>query len=1085
METNTRKDSLFKALGTFLEAMRSYAVAILMSQGGDNWNRLFYESLNTTQKENWDKSIRNGYNPKSLVDYHNLRGFALRYREQLKADFKRDVNKLPTWLDEIADVRHKCTHYQELEELDFQRVYHNMILIARILKMTELEEEITTYRDNHKGIPNKTKEITAPPTAELTPWFNNVKPHTDITNNRLDESIFAANLAEVTVFDGGREVYKNPAMFFDKTYFTDGMKRIARRVIQGLNGQQSADNRVITLQTGFGGGKTHSLIALYHLAKGGTNLAQSENTEQLFRFTGAPDFPSANIGVFTNQVNDPTQGRTIYKTHIKTIWGELAYQLGGIDAYNHIKANDQNRTTPKGLFKEILEETKPNLILIDELTDYCVAASGVTVGGSTLSDQTVSFMQELSEAVAGTEKCVMVATLPASKTEVATSEAAGLLLETLENRLGRMSSDTKPVDDEEIFEVIRRRLFDNSDTEGQATNTISSYINLYEDVSKILPSNSTRGEYRRKLSKSYPFHPELIDMFRLRWASRHDFQRTRGILRILASIVADLWDRRESLTGPHTQIHTSDVNFNNLDSLRAQLFKLYGNGYDAVISADVAGTSSNAFKIDQDKNEYRRYKLTQGIASTLLLGSFGGSGLNKGITMDELKLCMLKPGTFNHHSINSAMDDLETRAHYLYYTSIGAPAKRYWFHTKPNINILINQAKNEIPNSTIEAEILKKISHFSRDVNRFNVLVNPSNDVPEQKKPALIILSPAFSAIPSDFSQDLKEIIELMATKKGNSERIYRNTILFLVCTETGLHKLREQVREFLACNKVSEEYSEQLEQEQQDELKGKLEETSRQADSSLVTAYTLVAKYCARKGILTLTPKQFADRLDSQIQGPIYEILKDEEWILERLGMSFLGNNNLLPEPDKSIRVNDIYESFLRFDDKPIITGESAVVDSIAKYFHEGEFAIAKGDPPDFTDIWYREPAKVLDVNDKSYWLVDKSLYKSEEPSPPSQPGAENISTDSNENDSPTHTQTTAEGYRTVNAITITGKVDLANYTQIFQSLIMPLKDNGVEIEIKVKGKSTGTNPLKENSVQYKITKESASQLGLDFSEE
>src|ERR1017187_1151953 len=142
----------------------------------------------------------------------------------------------------------------------------------------------------------------------MTPWFKNVKPHKDIRDGRLDESIFAANLAEVAA-GTGREIYTNPEMFFSKTFFTAGIKNIAKRVILGLNGGQDSENRVISLQTGFGGGKTHTLISLYHLAKWGKKAIKSEYTKELLEATGPPKFDTAHIAVFTNSTNDPAQGR--------------------------------------------------------------------------------------------------------------------------------------------------------------------------------------------------------------------------------------------------------------------------------------------------------------------------------------------------------------------------------------------------------------------------------------------------------------------------------------------------------------------------------------------------------------------------------------------------------------------------------------------------------------------------------------------------------------------------------------------------------------------------------------------------------
>lgn len=924
----------------------------------------------------------------------------------------------------------------------------------------------------------------------MKPWFKNVTPHKDIQDGHLDESIFAANLAEVAA-GTGREIYISPEMFFSKTYFTAGLKNIARRMVQGLNGGQDADNRVISLQTGFGGGKTHTLISLYHLAKWGKKAIQSEHTRELLAATGEPQFDIAHVAVFTNTTNDPAQGRTVDGITIKTIWGELAYQLGGKTAYEIVRINDEKRVAPKGLFKKVLEQCKPALILIDELADYCISASAVKVEASNLSDQTVSFMQELTEAISGTDHCVLIATLPASAQEMAASPVAAQILTALENRITRIGTNLKPVEDDEIFEVIRRRLFENLGNADELEKVISTYVSMYQTLLTEIPSYAIKSEYRERLKKSYPFHPELIDMFRLRWASNPFFQRTRGVLRILAAIVSDLWKRQNSLTGSQYLIHTSDVVLANVEALTSQITLLYGPNWDSVINADVSGSASNAFRIDSEVKELGKYQITQGIATTILLATFGSHGQNKGIAIDELKLCMLKPESFNHNDINGAIDRLESHAHYLYYSTTGQ--KRFWFDTIPNINILINQAKGDIKNTDIHAEILRRINEKTKAVSGLNVLVDPSSDLPEQMKLTLVILHPKYLANPNEVNGQTKLIIEKLATKKGNSERIYRNTMLFLVASELGIGKLQDDIKNYLACQKISLEYNTQLNPEQKADIKRRIDDSSKQAETSLVAAYSIVIKYSAKKGIETIVMNQFKDSLDNQIIHNIINKLKEEEWLLDAIGLSTLRMNNLLPTLDHPIKTKDIYEAFLRFDDKPMITGKEAVSRSLQKYCANGEFCIATGDGSTFTRYYLLETIPFFDVDDPIYWLVDKSLKPAAQTlqttgidptnNAPIQPT--NLSNESVGDYAQITLPEMKEGSKKYKSITVSGKVPLEHYTQLFNSFIMPLAQNNIEIEIKIKGKSTQAKPLTDASQEYKIVKESAKQLGLNFEEE
>lgn len=1089
--TQLQRDNLSKALSFFIEAFRPYIVSILQNKFGETWPADYAQTvLLPEQKMKWDEALRNGSKPMGLLDYPHFKHFAIKYKEQLKADFGRKTGDLPNWLGEIYEVRNKVAHYNDaIEEDEATKTWIHMRTIARLLKMSELEEELNNLEaaKEQKSLV-KTEVINASQLAEK-PWFRLVQPHLDIRQGRLDESVFAANLAEVAL-GNGREIYNNPVVFFSKTYFTAGLKSIAKTVLKGLNGKEDAENRVISLQTGFGGGKTHTLISLFHLCKWGKGAATSPFATELLQFAGTPEFESANIAVFTNTTNDAANGRHVEAgVHIQTIWGELAYQLGGKESYEIIRKNDEQLIAPAGLFKQVLEKCKPALILIDELADYCVKASARKAGDSSLADQTISFMQELTEAVAGTNNCVAVITLPASPQEVGNTPQAQAILSSLQKRVSRVGADTQPVADDEIFEVIRRRLFEDIGDKNTIEAIATKYSDLYQQFWTELPTHAAKTEYKQRIVKSYPFHPELIDVFRIRWASHHDFQRTRGVLRLLASIVSDLWQRQQSLSGGNLLIHSGVVNFANLDAMSGQLKKLYGNGYDAVITADVAGGASNAFKIDSNEKEYGQWYLTQAISSVILMNSFGSDGANKGISVAELKLHLLTPEGFNHNNINGALNKLESVAHYLYYAQSGGSGKRYWFHTKPNINILINQAKGDIKENDVTAEIIKRIEEKRKQIQFFNVLVNPSEDIPEQMKPTLIILSPNYFANPNQINGQTKPLIERIATKKGNSERIYRNTLLFLVCSEIGLGQLQSSIREYLACQKINQDYQGQLEQDQRNDLKRRMEEASKQSETSLVAAYSIIVKYSVKNGIDKLVIKQFKDTLDNQINGNLISELKEEEWLLDSVGLGTLRANQLLPTPQQSIKAKDIYEAFIRFDDKPMITGIEAIQKSLLKYCYNNEFCIATGDGTSFTKYFLGENIPFFDVSDVTYWLIDKSLKPL-----PTLPVVDEIETNTAINnvvDEPSPASI-ADGLtempqvqKSIKSVTISGKVPFEQYTQLFTSFIMPLAQNNIEIEIKIKGKSTQAKPISENSQEYKIIKESAKQLGLSFDEE
>jgi len=556
------------------------------------------------------------------------------------------------------------------------------------------------------------------------------------------------------------------------------------------------------------------------------------------------------------------------------------------------------------------------------------------------------------------------------------------------------------------------------------------------------------------------------------------------VLRMLGAIVADLWKRQSRLAGSHGLIHLSDMKLINLDAITSQIKKLWGNGYDAVISADVSGNNSNAFKIDSNKQEYRKYAITQGVATAIMLATFGSNGAKKGLNIQEIKLLVLKPDTYNHNSINGAIDALESEAHYLHYSE-AADIKRYWFHTRPNINILINQAKGDVIKPALEQEIINRIKSREKGFNLFNVLVAPSDDLPEQTRLTLVIAHPSLIVNADEVNGKLKAYLERVAYKRGNNERIYKNTILFLVATEIGINQLHIELREFIACNKIRSDYAGQLSTEQKNELSEKIKELNRKIDRSLCVAYSLIIKAGAKGTIEKLQIRQFKDTIDLQFNSNILQLSKDEEWLLEGVGFGLLQNNGLIPTVESPVKVKNLYEAFLRFNDKPMITGLQAIQNSLLRLCNGKQVAIATGQPDNWSKIILGETPFGFDVTSPDFWLVDKSLYQPEKPGVPETKKTTETYPPGGGKKGYHEGNETPSQIKEYKAVTISGKVDVANYNQVFSSFIHPLMKNNIDITISIKGKSTSAAPLTENSQNFKIIKESASQLGLNFEAE
>ena len=1099
-------DSLFNALGIFLDAMRLFAIGVIQKHYPDEpWEGKFFERLRADKQEYWNRAIRRGSTPKNCIDYANVVSFGYNFREELNAELGRDETaRLINCWQELRDERNRCNHFQELDIDEVERAFSNMKFASRLLKMEDLRDEIVNI-ENELNAPQQTEPATAPAPLQqqqevttlssiddteqidydspVPAWFNNVTPHYDIRNGELDESIFAANINEV-VLGTAPEVYLNPATFFQKTYITDGLRNISNRVVKALNGEET-ENRVISLQTGFGGGKTHTLISLYHVVKAGKALMQIAACSRLFNAGVTPNFDKAKVAVFTNNTCDVLAGRQVEEDNITifTLWGEIAYQLGGREAYSLVKDNDEQRIAPNTtIFKQILEKAKPSLILIDELADYCVKANGKKVGNGTLYTQTLSFVQTLTEAVSQIPQCVLIATLPASATEVASTQIGTEILQSLQTRIVRIGSSVKPVDDEEVFEVVRRRLFEQLPDDRTISQIANRYKKMYYDNATNYPEGSGTALYAERIKKAYPFHPELIDIFRLRWGSDPRFQRTRGVLRLLASIVQNLWRRRQSLQGTQALIQSGDLVLGDLSTVSDNIASLQGSQWESVIQADVSGASSNAVKIDERNGDNNH--VAQAVATTLLLASVGASS-SRGMSTKQIMLSVMKPKSFRVNDVNSALLNLEGVAHYLYSNTRGE--KIYWFQSKPNINILINQAKSNVTNDEVNAEILNNLNHSVRLISgRPKVLVDPTGDVPEQKQLTLVILNPQYTVeIGSNLSNNVKKYITNLALQRGNSNRVYRNTLLFLACSSAGQAVLKNAIQEGVACKTILSEYAGQLEPDQKREIEQRRQENDRKVRDALIKAYNVVLRCSPMGEINSYALTTFASEFSTQIKHNLIDEIKQNEWLIETIGRILLSRNNLLPEePTDKIKVNDIYEAFLKNGDKPMIKGQEAVIDSINRYCTEGLFNVAFFDGSTMKKVYHQQSVPMLSVEDDSYYLVHESVTLAQPvpggggaPATPATP-----STPSTPATPTTPTTPASGGVKTYQSVKINGQVPIELYSQLFASFIQTLKNNRLKINVSFEARTTEASPLTENSQLVKSIKESANQLGLNI---
>jgi hypothetical protein len=907
---------------------------------------------------------------------------------------------------------------------------------------------------------------------ELKSWYSVCTPHEDIKKGNLNESSFAIDLWGV-ITGNAPEMYLDSEEFFKKTYFTEGLKSVLTKAAKVLYGISESSERILGLQTSFGGGKTHLLSALYHLAK-------SPNIEELLRTLNIDlteiKPTKVNVAVFTNKTCDATQGRKLPDgTHLKTMWGEIAYQLGGKELYSIIEENDKSRVSPQGLFETILAKASPCLVLIDELADYCVAASGIKIEKTTLADQTISFIQQLSGAVAKTPKAMMVATLPASHIEVGGGTLGQSVLDALETRYFREAVDVKPVQDEEIYEVIRKRLFDSVGAEKETV--AKAYYQMYKDHSSDVPSEVLKSAYKTLIERSYPFHPELIEALYHRWGSHSLFQRTRGVLRLLATLVSDQWHRKNSNSQKCALIHPNHIPWSS-DAWGGTLSRLWGNPYQSVVAADISGENANAVQADKRKNgEYETERITEGIASAILLNSFGSKPERAGLNIKEIKLACSQPH-LNWGIIDGALIELEENAFYLHTTS--GQEKRFWFNIKPTINKLIHQrtvtlGENNFLNK-VEEDLKSHLGRLKQEIFP-KILVNPGTDLAEQKSLTLIILSPSLQWIEDNPKNPAKDLIHRISKYCGTKERLYRNTLLFLSATEIGARNLQNAYRDKAVIESILNDYNSQLDNEQKAELKSKSENAKKFFEDTYSTAYTAVARV-EKDNVHSLFLSEPGTGLKNFLEA-VWKNVVNEEWIQKKIGTATFEECGLIPK-EGGMRVKDAVDSFLRFTDKPIIPNLKVAIDAVSKAAQDGRVGIGIGTAINSLNKKYcKNIPSSIDWQDDGVWIIPPF-----EPEPAAQPEKPDVV-------KPPFSQPTVtepkpaevkEG-SSVRQIVVSGEVPLEEWAQIFRSFIQPSTQMNLKkqkLSIRFEFELGSSSPITPGDNGVKAMQESAKQLGL-----
>lgn len=641
----------------------------------------------------------------------------------------------------------------------------------------------------------------------LTPWREIAVPHADVRKGEFLQSEFAADISAVRAGKGPAE-YTDAAKFFERTYITEGMRLLLTQVAQRLAGK--GGEPVIQLQTAFGGGKTHTLLAVWHLATRECPLSELTGLPSLVEQAGLMDVPKANVGVIDGTAHSPGQPWKHGRATVRTLWGELAWQLGKADGFALVKESDAAGTSPgKEVLRQLLEMAAPCVVLLDELVVYVRQFEGEKAFSGGTYDSNLSFVQALTEAAKLVPNVVVLGSLPDSRSASSGNVGARAIL-ALEHIFGRVQAIWKPVTAEEGFEIVRRRLFEPIRDEKARDAVCRAFADAYTAEGAKLPSETHEGRYHERLRRAYPIHPELFDRLYEDWSTLETFQRTRGVLKLMAKVIARLWKdgSGDAMILPGSLPLTDG-------GVRNELTGLLPSGWDAVLDGDIDGDKAEATDLDNREPRFGAVQAARRVARALFLGSAPSSAAVKpgvrGLDRGRVLLGCMQPGQAAAVYAD-ALGRLADRLHYL--NSSGdkaADATRFWFDTRANLRREMEDRKRRFDEKTdvrkrIE-EVVKKLFANCPLFDGVHVFA-PHSDVPDDSALRLVVLPPE-GWYRKDDPRPATEFAMAHLREHGNQPRHRANRLLFVAPDQAVLPRLVEAARVALAWASIVDDVAE------------------------------------------------------------------------------------------------------------------------------------------------------------------------------------------------------------------------------------------------------------------------------------
>ena len=625
----------------------------------------------------------------------------------------------------------------------------------------------------------------------LKPWREIAVPHEDVLRGTFQQAEFAADISRVHGGSATSE-YQDPILFFERTYITEGMGLLLNSVVRRLAGK--GGDPVIQLQTAFGGGKTHTMLAVLHLAEGKAAASDLSGIPPILDAAGLMTVPKARVAVLDGTKLAPNQPRRVDGHAIRTLWGELAWQLGGAEGYARVLESDAAGTSPgKDVLAELIADAAPCVILLDEMVAYIRQfEDGKALTGGTFGSN-LSFIQALTEAMKVVPNAVLLGSLPESDRETVDQQGAKAL-QALEHYFARVQAIWKPVATEEAFEIVRRRLFAQIVDRSAADATCRAFADHYVTHAADLPGETQESNYLRRMQAAYPIHPEVFERLYTDWSTLPNFQRTRGVLKLMAKVIHRLWQdgNQDYLLMPGS-LPLYD------GSVRTELTNYLPPGWDPVLEHDVDGDRAEPTELDQREPRFGAVQASRRVTRSIFLGSAptSSSSVAKGLETERVVLGSLQPGQAPH-LYRDALGRLETRL-----TFLNKGNNRWWLDVQPNLRREMEERKRRF----IESDVVDGIREALQRVMGQTAIdaihyFTPGADVPDDWALRLVVLPPNAAWTRSGPNNGKDAAIALLRYR-GDQPRLKQNRLLFLAPDADQVMHLKDTVRALLAWRSI------------------------------------------------------------------------------------------------------------------------------------------------------------------------------------------------------------------------------------------------------------------------------------------